>query len=250
MQWRLLRAAVPEQPNDLFLAGDTHQRIYNHRVSFRDVGIAIAGRSGKLNVNYRTTAEILGWSLGLLKGEPIDDMEGGLDSIAGCRSDVHGFPTDLTGFSTKDAELRHLTSIVRDWLEAGVAAAEIGIAARANWLVEDAVVALGEEGIPARALAGSAAPSEAVSVGTMHRMKGLEFRCLAVIGVNAQQMPPRSAITPREEDETTYNHDLQRERCLLFVARTRAREQLSVTWHGPPSPLLTAISCPTTTARR
>jgi hypothetical protein len=29
------------------------------------------------NINYRTTAEILGWSLGLLRGEPIDDMNAG-----------------------------------------------------------------------------------------------------------------------------------------------------------------------------
>lgn len=43
--------------------------------------------AGKLKINYRTTAEILAWSLGLLRGERIDDMNGGLDSIAGCRSE-------------------------------------------------------------------------------------------------------------------------------------------------------------------
>ena len=73
-----------EAPDDIFIAGDTHQRIYENRVSLREVGINIAGRSSRLNINYRTTAEILGWSLGLLRGEPIDDMERGLDSIAGC----------------------------------------------------------------------------------------------------------------------------------------------------------------------
>ena len=73
-----------------FIAGDTHQRIYDNRVSLREVGINVAGRSTRLNLNYRTTAEILGWSLDLLRGEPIDDMEDGLDSIAGCKSYVHG----------------------------------------------------------------------------------------------------------------------------------------------------------------
>ena len=96
-QWRLLRAAVAEAPDDIFIAGDTHQRIYDNRVSLREVGINIAGRSSRLNINYRTTAEILGWSLGLLRGEPIDDMEGGLDSIAGCKSYVHGQPPALSG---------------------------------------------------------------------------------------------------------------------------------------------------------
>lgn len=75
----------------------------------------------------------------------------------------------------------------------------------------------------------------------MHRMKGLEFRCLAVVGVTSHLVPPPAAITPVEEDELTHQHDMQRERCLLFVACTRAREQLAVSWHGDPSPFLAPL---------
>jgi len=32
-QWRLLRAAVPAGPDDMFIVGDAHQRIYDNRVS-------------------------------------------------------------------------------------------------------------------------------------------------------------------------------------------------------------------------
>ena len=46
-QWRLLRAAVPVGPDDLFLTGDPHQRIYGNHVSLRSVGISVpAGRAG------------------------------------------------------------------------------------------------------------------------------------------------------------------------------------------------------------
>jgi superfamily I DNA/RNA helicase len=76
----------------------------------------------------------------------------------------------------------------------------------------------------------------------MHRMKGLEFRCVAVAGVSAKQVPAGVAVTPIEEDKQTHDHDLERERCLLFVACTRAREELLVTWHGEASPFLTAIT--------
>ncbi len=62
-QWRLIRALVDEQPDDLFIVGDSHQRIYDRRSSLSKVGINIRGRSRKLKVNYRTTAEILEWSL-------------------------------------------------------------------------------------------------------------------------------------------------------------------------------------------
>jgi hypothetical protein len=237
-QWRLLRAIVPEAANDLFLAGDTHQRIYSHVVSLRDTGIHVTGRSSRLTLNYRTTAEILAWSLGLLRGEPIDDMDGGLESLTGCRSETHGLPPEPVGFHTEQAELDGLVHTIRTWLDAGVAANEIGVAARTNRLASAAVTALHSKSIAAETLSGGRASEEAVTVGTMHRMKGLEFRCLAVIGLAQAIMPPASVITPADQDDAAHRQDLQRERCLLFVACTRAREHLAVSWHGARSPLL------------
>lgn len=242
-QWRLLRAAVPEAPDDMFIAGDTHQRIYHNRVSFREVGINIAGRSTRLNLNYRTTAEILGWSMGLLRGQPIDDMEDGLESIAGCRSHVHGPPPRVEGAADAGAEAALVAAAVSDWLAAGVAPNEIGIAVRARWFATQIEKALASAGVASVRLAeASESDDDAVRVGTMHRMKGLEFRCVCVAGVSAKQVPEPNAVTAIEDDRQTHTQDLERERCLLFVACTRAREELVVTWHGEPSPFLTALS--------
>lgn len=243
-QWRLLRAAVPEASNDIFMAGDTHQRIYHNRVTLRDVGINVSGRSSKLNLNYRTTAEILGWSLGLLRGTPIDDMEGGLDSIAGCKSYVHGAQPAIRGFANADAEARFIASAVKDWMARGIAPSEIGIATRAKWFGSKIEDYLRADGIPTIDLAKAPKADEAVSVGTMHRMKGLEFRCVNVAGVGAKLVPAPSAVTPAEEDKQTHQQDLERERCLLFVACTRAREELLISYHGQPSPYLTSIAEP------
>ena len=44
-QWRLLRAAVPVGPDDMFIVGDAHQRIYDNHVSLARVGINVRGRS-------------------------------------------------------------------------------------------------------------------------------------------------------------------------------------------------------------
>lgn len=240
-QWRLLRAAVPEGTDDLFVAGDTHQRIYDNRISLRDVGIHVTGRSTKLRINYRTTAEILAWSLGLLRGEHIDDMDEGLESLAGCRSEIHGMPPTLQGFATREDELNHLVEQVQAWIASGVQPDEIGVAARSNRLGDAARYILEAESIQAHLLSGGQPAEDAVSIGTMHRMKGLEFRCLALIGAGERHIPAANAVTPLEDDETTHHQDLQRERCLMFVACTRAREQLAVTWHGTPSPFLTAL---------
>jgi len=75
----------------------------------------------------------------------------------------------------------------------------------------------------------------------MHRMKGLEFRCMCVAGVSAEYVPAAKAVSPIEDDKQAHQQDLERERCLLFVACTRAREELHVSWHGEPSPFLTAL---------
>ncbi|MER5621970.1 UvrD-helicase domain-containing protein [Streptosporangium sp. NPDC002544] len=243
VRWRVLRAAVAKGPNDLFIASDTHQRIYDNRVSLSSVGIQIAGRSTRLKINYRTTEEILAWSCAMLAGEKIDDLDGIQASLTGCRSEVHGAKPELYGATTRNAELARLIETVRVWLDAGVLPEEIGIAARSETTGQAAVEYLQRAGIEVGYLSRDKDGADGqVRVTTMHRMKGLEFRCVAVIGVGANQLPAPNAVTPLDEDATTYANDLQRERCLLFVACTRARERLHVSWHGEPSPFLSLAS--------
>lgn len=236
--WRLLRAAVPESDNDLFIAADAHQRIYGHRVSLKQLGIGTAGRSTRLTLNYRTTAEILGWSIGLLRGQSIDDLNEELDTLAGCRSDIHGEAPTLHPAMTEQEEMNALVKDVREWLDSGVEPDQIGVAAR-SWSQAEAVLsALNRAGLSAISLARSKPVDGSISVATMHAMKGLEFRCVAVVGLSKESVPPPRAITPAEEDPISHELDIQQERCLLFVACTRAREKLRLSWHGVPSSLL------------
>ena len=72
----------------------------------------------------------------------------------------------------------------------------------------------------------------------MHGMKGLEFQAVAVIGVEQGQVPALAAVTPEDEDAVAHAQDLQRERCVLFVACTRARDHLYVSYAGEPSAFL------------
>ena len=44
-QWRLLRAAVAPGPDDLFIAADPHQRIYDSRVSLASLQISVRGQA-------------------------------------------------------------------------------------------------------------------------------------------------------------------------------------------------------------
>jgi superfamily I DNA/RNA helicase len=81
---------------------------------------------------------------------------------------------------------------------------------------------------------------QGVRAGTMHEMKGLEFQAVSVTGVSRRLVPAPSAVTPEGEDPVAHAQDMQRERCTLFVACTRARDHLAVSGAGEPSPFLAA----------
>ncbi|WFE22640.1 exodeoxyribonuclease V subunit gamma [Solwaraspora sp. WMMD937] len=237
-QWRLLRAAVAAGPDDLFIVADPHQRIYDNHVSLGSLGVGIRGRSRKLTINYRTTQEILAWSVRLLTGVDPTGLDDQPDNLTGYRSPMHGRRPRIAGHPDRDAEHDQLVDQVRRWIDDGVEPHAIAVAARNGHLARAARDRLGTAGIPVST--PTASKTNAVRVGTMHAMKGLEFRCVAAIGVDADTMPARSTITAADDDPTAHRHDLQRERCLLFVACTRARDSLYVSYAGAPSPFLDA----------
>jgi superfamily I DNA/RNA helicase len=236
-QWRLLRAVVAPGPDDLFIVGDPHQRIYDNHVSLASLGIAVRGRSRRLTMNYRTTQEILAWAVPLLGKAPVTGLDDEVDSLTGYRSPMHGRRPQVHATRTWDDELSALAAQLRSWLADGIEPHAIGIAARARYQVKEACTFLENDGIPAAALSAKG-KRNAVRAGTMHAMKGLEFQAVAVIGVSAGTVPMPKALTPAADDPVAHALDLQRERCLLFVACTRARDHLYVSHHATPSPFL------------
>jgi superfamily I DNA/RNA helicase len=236
-QWRLLRAAVPVGADDLFIAADPHQRIYDSRVSLASLGIQVRGRSRRLTVNYRTTQEILAWAVPLLGPARVMGLDGEADTLLGYHSPVRGRRPEVRGAATRREELNNLIERIRAWLDSGIEPHAIGVAARAGYLAGAARDALKAAGIPTVSLA-TRRTQKAVRTGTMHGMKGLEFQAVAVIGVEPGVTPSPSALTPATEDALAHAQDLQRERCLLFVACTRARDHLYVSYSGEPCSFL------------
>ena len=236
-QWRLLRAAVAPAPDDLFIAADPHQRIYDSRVSLASLGISVRGRTRRLSLNYRTTEEILAWTVPLLGTEPVTGLDDEVDSLLGYRSPTRGQRPQLAMAVSRAGEFAAPAGRIRGWLNTGIEPPAIGVAARSAGLARQAREALQADGIITVPLRGRSEP-QAVRVGTMHAMKGLEFQAVAVIGVEQGLVPAPAAVTPEDDDAITHAQDLQRERCVLFAACTRARDQLFVSGTGAPSPFL------------
>jgi superfamily I DNA/RNA helicase len=242
-QWRLIRGLVDEEPNDIFIVGDSHQRIYDNRASLGKVGIRIVGRSYRLKTCYRTTRQILRWSLALLGEGTYDDLDDGTDTLAGYHSWLTGPAPLMSGAASRSAEYERLVSIVREWIDAGVQPSEIGVCARTSISLSAIATALVRSQISSHELTGDedTGPITSVRIGTMHRMKGLEFRCVGVVDVDDSQMPLQMALTERSDDELQHEADLRQERCLLYVACSRARESLAVLWAGRPSRFLAPL---------
>lgn len=77
------------------------------------------------------------------------------------------------------------------------------------------------------------ATKEELRLANMHRVKGLEFRCMVIAGVSEDRIP--LMIASLDDDETGKAEHEARERSLLFVSATRARDRLIVTCSGEPS---------------
>jgi len=182
---------------------------------------------------------MVAWATSVLTGSEVDDLDGGVDSLAGYRSELRGGRPDTASFTTQSAELDALATKVETWIGSGVRPSEIVVATRFHDLGSRARERLLKAGLAAVALKNNPpSDAEGVRIATMHAMKGLEFRCVALIGVTESGLPFQAAVTPAEVDRVQHEIDLLSERCLLFVAATRAREALHISWHGPCSPLL------------
>ena len=230
----LLRAIVRPGANDLFLVGDAHQRIYGHMTRLSACGIEIRGRSSRLKLNYRTTEQIRTRAVAILKGLEVDDLDGGLDSLNGYRSLRSGPEPDVQHCERPEDEQRTILNVIRRWMDS-TAPEDICLGARTNDLVGRYAEILEHAGI-AKVLVRAASPPDrpGVRLATMHRMKGLEFKKVLLCGVQDGQVPLARPEASFADEASQADHDRQ-ERCLFYVASTRARDELVVTGFGTPS---------------
>ncbi len=238
-EWKLIRHLVPQGANDLFLVGDAHQRIYDRKVILGRCGIDVRGRSGKLKVNYRTTEQIRNWAVSLLSDLAFDDLDAGTDDQAGYFSLLSGPPPEVRHFETQEEETIFIRDTIQHLLEEQRPEDICLVAATKGALRDTYQPALKAVGVSFTILEKTDNRSlPGVRLATMHRVKGLEFPCMILAGVNEGTLP---RLLPFMEGDATARAEYgARERSLLFVAATRARDRLIVTSSGTPSPYLLA----------
>ena len=218
---RLIKALSPidsSARDPLCTVGDGHQRIYRKKIPLSRAGINIRGRSRRLKINYRTSEQIRKYAQGILEGVEIDDLDGGIVSVQADHSVFRGPEPIIVHCGNNEEEAKSIVSWVQNLIEKGkLATHEICIAPYKASIRE----ALTVSGIatfelkPREEDPGSDEPG--VRMGTMKRIKGLEFKAVAM------------ACSAPDDPMNNIEKSLIFERCERYVAATRARESLLIT---------------------
>ena len=241
MALRYLAAVASGTENGLFFAGDSGQRIFQLPFSWKAQGVEVRGRARNLRVNYRTSHQIRSHADRLLDPE-VTDVDGNVETRKGTVSVFNG-PTPLISVA---ADQKQESSAVEQWINARLAAGflphEIGVFVRSDAQIPRATAALERTGLAYRVLDQKVTSATGyVSVATMHLAKGLEFRGVAVMACDDEIVPLQERLQ-EVGDDADLKYVYETERHLLYVACTRARDELLITAVSPESEFLVDLT--------
>jgi superfamily I DNA/RNA helicase len=229
---------VASAENALFLAGDGAQTIYKRGFTLRTLGIDVSNRSISLRKNYRNTHEILKAAFGLVAKYEFADVDED-DIVKPSAPEFakrHGPRPMILRCSSPSEEATSIALAVQSLLASGHTPGQIcivGPSVKMREEVKRALTGLKVEYTDLREDADY--ESGRVKVSTIESAKGHEFGDVFITGL-VEGVLPKSDLADGE---------IPREAARLYVAMTRARENLTITyspWGGyPASRFLLAI---------
>ena len=232
--------AGPSHANDIFIVGDAHQRIYRHKTVLSKCGIEVRGRSSILRINYRTTEETRAYAFSILSDIDFDNLDGEALSNDKCQSLTHGEVPVVKNCRSANSELEFIVKQIRELEQSNVSLKDICLTARTHNMLDNYLQALTREGIRCYELKKEKTDDrqqDGIRLATMHRVKGLEFQYMFVAGMNKGVMPLKQVM---EIDEPIARQEaMVAEKCLLYVALTRAQRGAFITSYGKTSEFLT-----------
>lgn len=234
VELRLIRRLVRVKENDLFMVGDPMQKIYDRMINFSSIGINVRGkRSRRLRINYRTTEEIKKLALSVIQDCHYDNFDGDEEEKSGYVSLFHGKVPLYKTFKTHNEECNFVLESINKLIENGYQYNEIAICARTKNSLKDVRNILHQSDVPYEFNSFSKS-TNAIPLLTLHSTKGLEFKHVFLVDINRQTIPK----LPYDFDtmnETKQQEHLQNEKSLLYVAISRAIENVVITGIGEKS---------------
>ena len=168
----------------------------------------------------------------------MSDVDGITDDRRGTVSVFNGPNPSIDLFDNPGEEGEAVARWIGDRLADDLQPHEIALFVRSPGEMDRARAAVEPLGVPTVSLdEGMQTRRGSLSLATMHLAKGLEFRAVAVMACDDEVIPLQErieAVTDESDLEDVY----QTERHLLYVACTRARDNLLVTGVIPGSEFL------------
>lgn len=225
---QLVARLAAARPEHLMLVGDPAQRLYGSEHDLRDVGLIVTAHRFDLRTNYRTTEQILSAAWAVQSPTEPSDLR------RWSRSLLRGPAPSGAASQDASSQAERIVSALQHWLTS-TGEGTLAVLTRTRAQASALRSAIELAGVPCQGLRGQAAGM--VRVGTMHSAKGLEFACVVVASCDATSVPHPQALADCR-DLQDLDNAMAHERNLLYVAMTRARDEVLVTWFGPPSPFL------------
>jgi superfamily I DNA/RNA helicase len=227
---RLVHTLGGDGRDGLTLLADPQQLILPGGCALAQAGISVAGREVVLTYDERNTAQILAFASRQATKYavpiPVTDASpiGGLTVID--RPDVLprvGPEPVVARFTSRPRRSDRMAARIGELLaDESIRPRDIGVLCLSEHGVRVAADAVRRSGLPVNQLTDAGAPADAVTVATVRRAKGLEFKHVLVADVSSDCLdgsPPFEGLG-RESWEVR-----RRE---LYVAMTRARDGLWV----------------------
>jgi hypothetical protein len=234
---RFLSVLAKDRADALFFAGDIGQRILQQPFSWKSLGLDVRGRSSSLRINYRTSHQIRLHADRLLPTS-VTDVDGVTESRRGTVSVFDGAEPIVRTFDDADQEAAAVGSWIASRIAEGCLPHEIGVFVRSDAEIKRARSAAKLSGASSVELSDKVeAEPNKLAISTMHLAKGLEFRAVVVMACDDEVIPDQDRIE-RVADESDLQEIYDTERHLLYVACTRARDNLLVTGVDPASEFL------------
>lgn len=225
----IVRHLVAEGQNDIFLCGDIAQTVLPKHRSLSESRVTICARD-RIRKNYRNSREILRAAYDLLINNLDENLfeEDGLELLDPTFANFSGPAPLALCASSLEQEIAYARTYARSRLDAGVKSVCIAFAGYTARDVELFALSCGVD-----SLNGLYDPLESPLVfSDLEQTKGYEFDTLIVVNCRDGVLPAVGA--PEEE--------AFRQGCKLYVAMTRARKELILSFNGTASPWLTAVA--------
>ncbi|MEZ2144789.1 3'-5' exonuclease [Bradyrhizobium sp. DN5] len=225
----IVRRLVPPGENDIFLCGDIAQTILPKHRLLSEAGVSLVARE-RIRQNYRNSREILRAAYDVLKNNLHDEIIGDEDlEILDPKFANFSGPIPMAlAANTLEEEIAYAYK----YAETRVGdAAKSACVAFAGFSARD--IAMFAEKYGVDSLDGTYSPAVAPIVFCdLEQTKGYEFDTLIIVQCSEGVLPPRDA--PKEEEFRTS--------CKLYVAMTRAKKELILSFHGALSAWIKAVS--------